>query len=155
MIPPTSSGWLAVAASRDLRRRPLRILHAGRPFVLFREGGAPKALADRCPHRGALLSAGRLRPDGLECPYHGWRFAGDGRCRAIPGHLGAPPSFNVPTLPACEADGLIFLKLGEGEAPPYSCVLRGSGVVSRVARSLVRSSLLDVAENILDQPLRC
>lgn len=150
MTVPAASGWLAVAASRDLARRPLRIVHAGRPFVLFREAGEPKALVDRCPHRGARLSAGRVRADGLECPYHGWRFGGDGRCRAIPGNLGPLPSFNVPTLSACEADGLVFLRVAPGEAPPYCSVLHGEGVVSRRVRSLVRSSLLDVAENILD-----
>ena len=41
-------------------------------------------LRDICPHRGMPLSAGRLDGGEVECRYHGWRFAADGRCTAIP-----------------------------------------------------------------------
>ena len=39
-----------------------------------------------CAGRLAPLSEGRIEPsDGtLMCSYHGWRFAGDGACVAIP-----------------------------------------------------------------------
>ena len=41
---------------------------------------------NRCPHRLAPLSEGRIEPaDGsLYCNYHGWRFDGQGACRGIP-----------------------------------------------------------------------
>jgi phenylpropionate dioxygenase-like ring-hydroxylating dioxygenase large terminal subunit len=67
---------------------PFRLL--GQDIVLFRAaGGAPAALTDRCPHRAAALSLGFLDhdvPDGpvLACPYHGWAFGADGRCRKVP-----------------------------------------------------------------------
>lgn len=67
---------------------PFRLL--GQDMVLFRgAGGAPAALTDRCPHRAAALSLGFLDhdvPDGpvLACPYHGWAFGADGRCRKVP-----------------------------------------------------------------------
>ncbi len=67
---------------------PFRLL--GRDIVLFRgPGGAPAALEDRCPHRGARLSGGFIDqdvPDGpaLACPYHGWAFGADGRCLKVP-----------------------------------------------------------------------
>ncbi len=42
-------------------------------------------MADRCPHRLAPLSEGRVNEEGrLECPYHGWTFNGDGSCHSIP-----------------------------------------------------------------------
>jgi phenylpropionate dioxygenase-like ring-hydroxylating dioxygenase large terminal subunit len=68
--------------------QPFRLL--GRDIVLFRaKDGAPAALTDRCPHRGARLSGGFIDhdlPDGpaLACPYHGWAFGADGRCRKVP-----------------------------------------------------------------------
>jgi phenylpropionate dioxygenase-like ring-hydroxylating dioxygenase large terminal subunit len=64
----------------------------GEPILLGRDhAGTAFALRDLCPHRGVLLSAGRIRPAGngqsmseVECAYHGWRFGIDGACRAIP-----------------------------------------------------------------------
>ena len=41
--------------------------------VLWRDGGDEwRVFADRCPHRQAPLSEGRVNEQGeLECPYHG------------------------------------------------------------------------------------
>ncbi|MFN3567267.1 MAG: Rieske 2Fe-2S domain-containing protein, partial [Burkholderiaceae bacterium] len=58
----------------------------------------------------------------LRCPYHGWRFDGDGRCRAIP----ALPGFTPPAgHAACrhvvaQAHGLLWVCLGSPKvtAPP-------------------------------------
>lgn len=54
--------------------------------VLFGRGadGAVFAMRDICPHRGIPLSDGRFEAGEVECCYHGWRFAPDGRCTAIP-----------------------------------------------------------------------
>lgn len=47
-----------------------------------------RVFADMCPHRLARLSTGRINEDGLlECPYHGWTFAGEGNCESIPQQL--------------------------------------------------------------------
>lgn len=62
----------------------------GRQIVVFRQDGEFYALLNRCPHRGAKLSAGRfvanLTSDAvgeyvfhgeermLACPWHGWEF---------------------------------------------------------------------------------
>lgn len=77
-----------VLASEKLRRRPVRVQVAGTPIVLFRDGSRrAAALQDRCPHRFAPLSAGRVRPDGrLACGYHGWHFdaTGHGKSPAQP-----------------------------------------------------------------------
>ena len=45
-----------------------------------------RCFEDRCPHRLAPLSEGRIEPsDGtLFCNYHGWRYDGSGACRGIP-----------------------------------------------------------------------
>ncbi len=51
-----------------------------------RNDGTLFALRDICPHRAALLSAGKITPqDNVECPYHGWTFSThDGTCQSIP-----------------------------------------------------------------------
>lgn len=88
-----------VAEADDLGAEPLAVRLFGESLVLWRDSsGAVHAAADRCPHRGAALSAGRVHGDTLECPYHGWRFDGRGRCVSIP----ALPQFIPPaTHRAC------------------------------------------------------
>ena len=80
------SHWFIVALSRNVTRKPQRVLLFGKPAVLVRgPQGDVWAFEDRCPHRGAALSTGRLDANGLVCPYHGWTFAGGGQCVAMPG----------------------------------------------------------------------
>eukprot|EP00013_Stygamoeba_regulata_P027159 CAMPEP_0177661834 /NCGR_PEP_ID=MMETSP0447-20121125/18928_1 /TAXON_ID=0 /ORGANISM="Stygamoeba regulata, Strain BSH-02190019" /LENGTH=378 /DNA_ID=CAMNT_0019167279 /DNA_START=53 /DNA_END=1189 /DNA_ORIENTATION=- len=86
--------WYPVVRSDDLCEAPLSgsslvrpygIRLLGDPLVLFREvGGRVCALSDRCPHRSAPLSLGRLRDGRLECTYHGWQFDAQGACQRIP-----------------------------------------------------------------------
>jgi phenylpropionate dioxygenase-like ring-hydroxylating dioxygenase large terminal subunit len=45
--------------------------------------GGVQAWDDRCPHRGAPLSAGRVRDGQLVCGKHGWRFDACGH-RIVP-----------------------------------------------------------------------
>jgi phthalate 4,5-dioxygenase len=70
-----------------MAQRPLKAVRAlGQDFVLFRDANLQFKLFDRdCPHRGADLAFGRLEPDGLRCPFHGWKFASDGQCIETPG----------------------------------------------------------------------
>ena len=57
-----------------------------------------KVFDDRCPHRLAPLSEGRIDQWGrLQCVYHGWCFNGSGNCKFIPQ---APP--NGPKVKALE-----------------------------------------------------
>eukprot|EP00898_Chlorokybus_atmophyticus_P005803 jgi/Chlat1/6223/Chrsp44S05819 len=78
--------WYPVAIVQDLdpaKPTPFTIL--GQPIVLWRDGsGAWRAFHDRCPHRLARLSEGRLENGQLQCAYHGWEFASDGNCSRIP-----------------------------------------------------------------------
>jgi len=78
--------WYPVAFERDLRRdEPYAFTLFGEPLVAFRgDGGRWFCGPDRCPHRAARLSEGRVRDGRLECLYHGWQFGADGRCRRIP-----------------------------------------------------------------------
>ena len=76
---------------------------------------------DRCPHRLAPLSEGRVNESGLlECPYHGWAFSGDGNCEVIPqqhpgeqGHTSKRAC--VKSYPTAIAQGLLFVYPGVAE----------------------------------------
>ena len=89
----------------------------GEPLLLGRDAaGAPFALRDLCPHRGVPLSCGRFDGNEVECCYHGWRFATDGRCTAIPSlaegqHLDTA-KIRVASYPAREVQGNIWVYFG-------------------------------------------
>jgi vanillate O-demethylase monooxygenase subunit len=47
----------------------------GQPVLVFRNAdGTPAAVVDRCPHRLAPLSAGRIADGVVTCGYHGLGF---------------------------------------------------------------------------------
>jgi len=146
--------WYAVAHDREVGASPRSVRILGQSAVLFRSGGELAALRDRCPHRHAPLSDGVVHPDGLACPYHGWRFAPDGRCVAMPGLVdGSPdaPSRRADPLPVRVQDGLIWLSVGEPPADPPRLPLVGQSAVHTLRwRFDVRADPVDALENFLD-----
>jgi uncharacterized protein len=82
MNPPWAS-YVPVLRAADLGDRPVAVVLGGERFALFRDaGGRARAVLDRCPHRFAPLSAGKVMGGRITCPYHGWNFAGDGEGRS-------------------------------------------------------------------------
>jgi vanillate O-demethylase monooxygenase subunit len=84
------------------------------PLVLFRTtDGGIVALEDRCPHRFAPLSMGRLEGDALRCMYHGLKFAPDGRCIEIPGQERIPHSACVRRFPLEVVGSWVWVWMGD------------------------------------------
>lgn len=117
--------WYPICKADELTNTaPLRVDLLGLPFVAFRDsGGAAHVLADTCAHRGGSLSKGKMQGDCIACPYHGWRFDGDGRCVLIPslGDKTPPARAKVDSYPVQEKYGVVFAFLGnlpEAERPP-------------------------------------
>ena len=73
-----------LGSSVDLGDAPRRTEVDGTSLVVTRLGDEVLVAVDRCPHRGAPLSAGTVEHDCLVCPYHGWAFDKDGEIAAIP-----------------------------------------------------------------------
>ncbi|KAK9691212.1 hypothetical protein RND81_09G183100 [Saponaria officinalis] len=80
--------WYPVSLIEDLDKRvPTSFQLLGREMVLWfdKKGDDWVAFDDKCPHRLAPLSEGRIDENGdLQCSYHGWSFAGCGSCTRIP-----------------------------------------------------------------------
>lgn len=171
LVPPPARGhvsvarlagwWYVACRSADLGSRPLPRTVLGVPLVLFRgDGGRAAAVLDRCPHRNVPLSGGRVAPDGaLECPYHGWRFAGDGGCVAIPGLSdgeGRIGERRVPAFPVHEEDGIVWVWPTADAIPdrsPYRVPHGDDPAYSTVVRELeIDATLHAVVENALDVP---
>lgn len=101
--------------------RPMRTRILGEDLVLFRDGSGRLGLFMlHCPHRGASFEFGRVKPDGMECLYHGWKFDVSGRCLAQPTE---PEDSNFCgkvrniAYPVREMGGLIWAYMGTGEPP--------------------------------------
>ena len=117
--------WYAAEWSKNLKDQPLRLRILGQDLVLFRDlEGRARCLANTCAHRGGSLGHGMVVDGDVECPYHGWRYRGDGNCTRIPaiGKSAKPiPRAKVDSYPVQEKYGLIFAFLGdlpEEERPP-------------------------------------
>lgn len=68
-----------------------RVMVAGVPVVLLRQGERFSALSATCPHAGGPLDEGELTGDVVECPWHGARFClRDGRVLTGPATVRAP-----------------------------------------------------------------
>ena len=104
--------------------RPVKALRLlGQDLVLFRDASGIFGLLDRhCPHRGADLAFARHEPEGIRCPFHGWKFAADGRCLETPAEpMGSTLCQRVRqrSYPTRVVAGVVFAYLGpEDSAPP-------------------------------------
>src|SRR3954469_24601453 len=115
--------WQPIYLSEKLAKGkivPIRIL--GENLALYRgESGTARVIANECAHRLSVLSTGWVEGETIRCRYHGWRYDPSGQCVEQPAE--AKPFFNkVPKLasyPCHEAHGLIFVYMGQGEAPAF------------------------------------
>jgi phenylpropionate dioxygenase-like ring-hydroxylating dioxygenase large terminal subunit len=107
--------WYVAAWDYELiDGRLLRRTLLGDHVVLYRgESGRTVALADRCCHRGARLSMGRLEGDCVRCMYHGLKFDPSGKCIQIPGQDLLPPKLRVRSYPVVARDGLVWIWMGD------------------------------------------
>jgi phenylpropionate dioxygenase-like ring-hydroxylating dioxygenase large terminal subunit len=111
ILPPFPSGWFSLAGSDDLRAGDVRPLHRfGRDLVLFRtQAGQARVLDAACPHLGAHLGiGGTVEGNTLQCPFHGWRFDGAGRCVHAPLAQNLPRA-SVRSWPVEEVNGRVLV----------------------------------------------
>ncbi|MBL8664078.1 MAG: aromatic ring-hydroxylating dioxygenase subunit alpha [Candidatus Odyssella sp.] len=106
--------WYVAATTKEIGRALLARKILGEPLILYRTAaGAPVAMEDRCPHRAAPLSRGKLIGDVVQCPYHGMDFAPDGKCTHIPGQESIPPRLKARTFPMAEKHGWAWIWMGD------------------------------------------
>lgn len=145
--------WLVACRVSDLAGAPVARTVLQCPLVLFHDGQTVVALSDRCPHRNAPLSAGRVIDGCVQCPYHGWRFAADGRCVSRPGVAGAVPSeTTVKSYPVVVQDGAAWVCLDDRpQTPPPRRPWHDDPTFGSFHWSdMVDASFADALENLLD-----
>ena len=72
--------WYVAEWSDEVGKEPVRVKMLGQQFVLFRdESGKVHCLSGACLGRGGSLSQGKVIDGNVACPYHGWRYNGEGK----------------------------------------------------------------------------
>jgi 3-ketosteroid 9alpha-monooxygenase subunit A len=105
-------GWFMVCFSEELavgETKPLR--YFGQALAAYRgEDGQARVLDAHCPHMGAHLGVnGVVIGNNVACPFHGWRFCGDGSCVEIPYAKKIPPKAKVKSWPVREVNGIVLV----------------------------------------------
>ncbi len=147
--------WYPIARSSDVgvgKALPRRVL--GHELALFRpaRGDAARVIGAFCPHRGAHLGHGRVVDGCVECPYHGWRFDGAGRCTSVPGEA-RPARATTPAFPTRESQGLVWTCVGDAArapAPPLLPQLDDRSLRAFDVEMVVESGFDWWVENIID-----
>ena len=84
------------------------------PVLLYKgDSGRVVALDNRCCHRGAKLSNGRLEGDDVRCMYHGLKFDPSGKCIQIPGQDNIPKGLGVRSYPVVEKQHIVWIWMGD------------------------------------------
>jgi phenylpropionate dioxygenase-like ring-hydroxylating dioxygenase large terminal subunit len=149
--------WQIAAKARELARKPLRVFIDEHHLVLFRtDSGKIGALEDRCAHRNAPLSQGRVCRESLQCPYHGWKYDRQGAVVEVPAlrDLGGAENLRVPHYRAVESQGFIWVAPAEQAdlPPPQFPHLGERGWTSFVMQTRFHGSVEACLENFLDCP---
>ena len=80
--------WYPLLPIEDIEpQKPTTATLLGIPLVIWKSPTSHyRVFLDRCPHRLAPLSEGRIddRTGNLMCSYHGWQFEPSGSCTRIP-----------------------------------------------------------------------
>lgn len=86
----------------------------GIQVLLYRaEDGSVAALEDRCCHRLAPLSAGRVEGSCVRCMYHGLMFDATGKCVDVPGQDRISDKLKVRSFPVVVRDHFIWIWMGD------------------------------------------
>ena len=108
------NAWYVAAWDHELTDEPLARTLLKQNVVLFRgDGGAPVALEDRCCHRSAPLSVGKVIGGNIQCGYHGLVFDRAGRCVRVPSQAKIPPGAMIRSYPVIERHRWIWIWMGD------------------------------------------
>lgn len=152
--------WMIACLGREVARdSPLAVVLEGRPVVLFRDvRGIAAALEDRCAHRNAPLSLGRIERGHLQCSYHGWSYDASGRVvevPALPASEAHACRHEVRSYPTREQEGFVWISIDDpapAAAPPPFPHLSSPGWTSFIMKTRFRASVDACLENFLDLP---
>ncbi|MCV7055082.1 Rieske 2Fe-2S domain-containing protein [Mycolicibacterium gilvum] len=113
-------GWHCLGLIRDFGDgTPHQVNAFGQKLVVFHaEDGSINVLDSYCRHMGGDLSQGTVKGNEIACPFHDWRWGGDGRCKQVPYAKRVPRLARTQTWPTLEQDGMLFVWNDPQRKPP-------------------------------------
>ncbi|MQA83870.1 MAG: Rieske 2Fe-2S domain-containing protein [Streptosporangiales bacterium] len=164
-VPPTrfARGWHCLGLARSFRDgRPHAIEAFGTKLVVFAgEDGELHVLDAYCRHMGGDLTQGTIKGNAVACPFHDWRWGGNGRCVEIPYARRIPPRARTRSWTTLERNGQLFVWHDpQGNPPPDEVMIPRaecplSAEWSDWTWDTVRidgSNCREIIDNIVDMP---
>jgi phenylpropionate dioxygenase-like ring-hydroxylating dioxygenase large terminal subunit len=110
--------WYAILSSKEVNsKRPVGVTRMSEKLVLWRKAdNSICCIADRCCHRGASLSCGKVIGDTVACPFHGFRYDSSGKVTMIPANgttYSVPDYYKVKKYTVKDMYGFIWLWYGD------------------------------------------
>ncbi|WP_405488440.1 Rieske 2Fe-2S domain-containing protein [Nocardia sp. NBC_00511] len=104
-------GWHCLGLAATFRDgKPHAINAFGTRLVVFADStGGLQVLDGYCRHLGGDLSMGEIKGDSIACPFHDWRWGGDGKCTGIPYARRVPPLARTRSWTTLERNGQLFV----------------------------------------------
>src|SRR6266516_4929924 len=119
---------------------------AGESLIIVRDKrDAIRGFCNVCRHRGSRLIENRNgRSQGIQCPYHAWTYALDGRLLGAP-HMDDVPGFekadySLHPVSLALWEGFIFVNMADSPAPLEEWFARFAGKFSRWNLPALRSA---------------
>lgn len=106
--------WYAVLDSKQLKKdKLLGVTRLGEKLVFWRDqDNNVNCIFDKCCHRGASLSSGKIENGHVQCPFHGFEYDSSGKVRLIPANgkkAKIGENYKVNSYIVREAYGFIWL----------------------------------------------
>lgn len=117
-------GWHCLGVAKDyLEGKPHGVEAFGTKLVVFADShGDLKVLDGYCRHMGGDLSEGTVKGDEVACPFHDWRWGGDGRCKLVPYARRTPRMARTRSWTTDVRSGLLFVWHDHEGNPPDPAV---------------------------------
>ncbi len=159
MKPTYANGWYQIAFSEEMQSGQLLTFHYfGRELVGYRGDDQQVRVFDAyCPHMGAHVGkGGKVDGNSVSCPFHKWKFDGEGKCSEISYAKKIPPLARLQMYRVCEKNGMVWIYFhNEKRSPlrevePQQEFSTGDWSRFKILRWKFRSDTEHVIENIPD-----
>ena len=104
-------GWHCLGRATDFADgKPHSVEGFGGKLVVWSDTqGNLNVLDGYCRHMGGDLTQGTVKGDEIACPFHDWRWGGDGKCKAIPYARRVPLRARTQKFPTAIRNGLLMI----------------------------------------------
>jgi 3-ketosteroid 9alpha-monooxygenase subunit A len=154
-------GWHCLGLAETFRGGgPHAVRAFGTKLVVFADSAGQLHVLDAfCRHMGGDLTRGTVKGDQIACPFHDWRWGGDGRCTQIPYARRVPPTARTRSWLALEQNKQLFVwNDPQGNPPPeHVAIPRIDGAFADGWSSWTWDSILvqdsncrEVIDNVVD-----